>query len=396
MQTVVLPLSLLVEGNQIFKPHDEKTLEGLTESIKKWGLFHEILVVRRNDGFYEVVSGFGRLKAARDAGLKEIACKIIEDWQLPGAMFDTDLFRRHLTPVEVHEGMMARDQAEKTGAKLIAEFNSIRQYLPHTVLRALVQLSEKEQEQLLKAIPEKVQPDPQMQKEFERKIASLEEALRRKQSVVDDLLKKLADIQKEKEKLEASVSVRKVDLEKLKEEIEKKVRQEYEEPLLVQKAREEEREKVYSELKEEIEEKTKKIREVSQKYQELQTQIETLREELKKAQHDKEEAEKGRNTAWSNMEYFREALHKVISSDLLTLDLKSLSSEVVNIKQRLLSIKDKIIRIGMENLKEQKDAIMAFCKSLCGEIQRLEEIRKEIEMIVVAASKPGKDVQTSE
>jgi chromosome segregation ATPase len=78
------------------------------------------------------------------------------------------------------------------------------------------------------------------------------------------------------------------------------------------------KERVYAELKEEIEEKTKKIREVSQKYQELQTQIETLREELKKAQHDKQEAEKGRNTAWSNMEYFREALHKVISS-LLTL-----------------------------------------------------------------------------
>jgi hypothetical protein len=60
----------------------------------------------------------------------------------------------------------------------------------------------------------------------------------------------------------------------------------------------------------------------------------------------------------------------------------------VNIKQRLLSIKDKIIRIGMENLKEQKDAIMAFCKSLSGDIQTLEEIRKEIEMIVVAASRP--------
>jgi ParB-like chromosome segregation protein Spo0J len=377
-----------VEGDQIFKPHDEKTLEALSESIKKWGLFHEILVVRRDNGFYEVVSGFGRLKAARKAGLKEIACKIIEDWQLPGAMFDTDLFRRHLTPVEVHEGIMARDQAEKTGAKLIAEFNSIRQYLPHTVLRALVQLSEEEQKQLLKAIPEKVQPDPQMQKEFERKIASLEENIRRKQDEIRDLTKKLADIQKEKEKLEASVSTKRVDLEKLKEEIEKKVREEYEEPLLVQKAREEEREKVYAELKEEIEEKTKKIREVSQKYQELRTQIETLREEVERARHDKEEAEKARNTAWHNMEYFREALHKVISLDLVSLDLKSLSSEVRNAKEKLLSVKDKIIRIGVENLTEQKDAIMSFCKSLSGDLQTLEEIRKEIEMIVVAASRP--------
>lgn len=200
----------------------------------------------------------------------------------------------------------------------------------------------------------------------------------------------------EKEKLEASASAKRVDLEKLKEEIEKKVREEYEEPLAVQKAREEEREKVYAELKDEIEEKTKKIQEISQKYRELKSQIETLQEEVEKARRDKEEAEKARNTAWYNMEYFREVLHKVISLDLISLDLKSISSEVLNIKQRLLSVKDKIIRIGMENLKEQKDSIMSFCKSVSKDLQTLEEIRKEIETIVVAASRPEKHVQTPE
>jgi len=80
---------------------------------------------------------------------------------------------------------------------------------------------------------------------------------------------------------------------------------------------------------------------------------------------------------------------------LLSLDLKSLSSDAENVKQKVLSIKDKIIRIGMENLTEQKDAIMSFCKSLSGDLQTLEEIRKEIEMIIVAASRPQR-TQTSE
>jgi hypothetical protein len=64
----------------------------------------------------------------------------------------------------------------------------------------------------------------------------------------------------------------------------------------------------------------------------------------------------------------------------------------MNIKQRLLSVKDKIIRIGMENLKEQKDSIMSFCKSVSKDLQTLEEIRKEIETIVVATSRPDKHV----
>jgi maleate cis-trans isomerase len=72
----------------------------------------------------------------------------------------------------------------------------------------------------------------------------------------------------------------------------------------------------------------------------------------------------------------------------LSLDLKSLSSDAENVKQKVLSIKDKIIRIGMENLTEQKDAILSCCKSLSRTLQTVEEIRKEIETIVIAASKP--------
>jgi len=129
-------------------------------------------------------------------------------------------------------------------------------------------------------------------------------------------------------------------------------------------------------------------------YRELQAQIETLHEELKKAHYEKQQADKAKEIAWQNKEYLRETLHKFISSDLLSLDLKSLCSDAENVKQKILSIKDKIIRIGMENLTEQKDTILSCCKSLSRTLQTVEEIRKEIETIVIAASKP--QGQTSE
>lgn len=63
----------MVEPNrdQPRKNFDEDALQELADSIKQFGLLQPILVQQR-DGYYEIVAGERRWRAAKLAGLKEV------------------------------------------------------------------------------------------------------------------------------------------------------------------------------------------------------------------------------------------------------------------------------------------------------------------------------------
>ncbi len=68
-----LPLGAIARNpHQPRQEFDERDLEGLAESIKEKGLLQPVVVRKRSDGGFELVSGERRLRAARKAGLKEI------------------------------------------------------------------------------------------------------------------------------------------------------------------------------------------------------------------------------------------------------------------------------------------------------------------------------------
>ena len=61
------------QPRQMFAPHE---LAGLTESLKQNGLLQPILVRRKGDGIYELISGERRWRATKDAGLETIQAVI--------------------------------------------------------------------------------------------------------------------------------------------------------------------------------------------------------------------------------------------------------------------------------------------------------------------------------
>ena len=63
--------------NQPRKQFDEEALEELAESIKQFGIIQP-LVVQKKDGYYEIIAGERRWRAARMAGLKKIPVIIRE------------------------------------------------------------------------------------------------------------------------------------------------------------------------------------------------------------------------------------------------------------------------------------------------------------------------------
>ncbi|MBZ4646152.1 MAG: ParB family transcriptional regulator, chromosome partitioning protein [Petroclostridium sp.] len=97
------------------KNFDEEKLEALAESIKTHGVIQPIIVKKLESGFYQIIAGERRWRAARLAGLKTIPV-IIKDYEkkevLEIALIE-NLQREDLNPIEESEAYQ----------NLINEFN---------------------------------------------------------------------------------------------------------------------------------------------------------------------------------------------------------------------------------------------------------------------------------
>lgn len=85
-----------------FKVIDNDELKQLEESIKQSGVLSPVIVRKKDDGRYEMVSGHRRKFACKKLGLKSIPC-IVKDLSLDEAtifMVDSNLQREKLLPSE--------------------------------------------------------------------------------------------------------------------------------------------------------------------------------------------------------------------------------------------------------------------------------------------------------
>ena len=106
----------MVEPNrdQPRKNFDEDALQELADSIKQFGLLQPILVQQR-DGYYEIVAGERRWRAAKLAGLKEVPVIIrnLTEQEIVEISLIENIQRENLNPIE-------EAQAYK---KLLTEFD---------------------------------------------------------------------------------------------------------------------------------------------------------------------------------------------------------------------------------------------------------------------------------
>lgn len=88
---------------------DEKALAELAGSISEYGVIQPLIVRRLPTGYYQIIAGERRWRAARAAGLKEIPAKIIEadDRLATELALVENLQREDLNPVEEAKGYKA-------------------------------------------------------------------------------------------------------------------------------------------------------------------------------------------------------------------------------------------------------------------------------------------------
>lgn len=72
-----LDIDLLVPSENNF--YGIREIEELAESIKEYGLMHNVVVRKRNDSKYEILSGERRFRALREIDYKKVPCRIVKD-----------------------------------------------------------------------------------------------------------------------------------------------------------------------------------------------------------------------------------------------------------------------------------------------------------------------------
>lgn len=119
------------------KTFDEEELLALSESIKEYGIIQPITVKDEGNGFYSIIAGERRWRAAKMAGLTEVPVRIVEftpEEELSVALIE-NLQRSDLNPVEEalgykklmeDFGLTQEDVSKKVGKSRSAVANALR------------------------------------------------------------------------------------------------------------------------------------------------------------------------------------------------------------------------------------------------------------------------------
>ena len=150
--SVTLPISQVEPGlNQPRKRFDDEALQELAASIQEHGILQPITVRRLSTGYYQIIAGERRWRAAKLAGRREVPVIIIEadDRKVLELGLIENLQREDLNPVEEAEGYLAligdfgltqEELARRVGKSRPAITNALRlTALPPEVREMIIQ-----------------------------------------------------------------------------------------------------------------------------------------------------------------------------------------------------------------------------------------------------------------
>ena len=136
--SLYLPISQIEPyGNQPRKYFDEAALHDLADSIREHGILQPLTVRKLSSGYYQIIAGERRWRAARIAGLQQVPAIVIEadDRKMTELALIENLQREDLNPIEEAEGykslmenyqMTQEEAAARVGKSRSAVANSLR------------------------------------------------------------------------------------------------------------------------------------------------------------------------------------------------------------------------------------------------------------------------------
>ena len=200
--SVLLPISQVEPGlNQPRKRFDPEALADLAESIRVHGIIQSLTVRRLSSGYYQIIAGERRWRAAKEAGLAEVPAVIIEadDRKVMELGLIENLQREDLNPAEEARGYqvlmeeygLTQEQvAQQMGKSRPAIANTLRLLaLPEDILKLL------EEEALSAGHARAILalPSPALQRQAAKKVIEGQLSVRQTEALVKALQKQKAD-----------------------------------------------------------------------------------------------------------------------------------------------------------------------------------------------------------
>ncbi len=200
--SVSLPISQVEPGlNQPRKRFDQESLAELTESIRTHGVIQPLTVRRLASGYYQIIAGERRWRAAKAAGLDEVPAIIIEadDRTVMELGLIENLQREDLNPVEEARGYqvlmeeygLTQEQvAQQMGKSRPAIANTLRLLaLPQDILTLVEEgaLSSGHARALLGA------PSAELQQEAARQVVERQLSVRQTEALIKALQREKRD-----------------------------------------------------------------------------------------------------------------------------------------------------------------------------------------------------------
>ena len=149
--SLYLPISQVESCSaQPRKYFDEEALAELADSIREHGIIQPLTVRRLSSGYYQIIAGERRWRAARIAGLSEVPCIVIEadDRKAAELAMIENLQREDLNPMEEAAGfqslienyhMTQEEAAARVGKSRSAVTNALRLLNLTPAVRAMVE-----------------------------------------------------------------------------------------------------------------------------------------------------------------------------------------------------------------------------------------------------------------
>ena len=200
--SMTLPISQVEPGlNQPRKRFDQEALDELAESIRIHGIIQPLTVRRLATGYYQIIAGERRWRAAKAAGLQEVPAVIIEadDRKVMELGLIENLQREDLNPAEEARGYrsliedygLTQEQvAQQMGKSRPAVTNTLRLLaLPDEVMTMLEEgiLSAGHARAILGA------PTQALQLEAAKKVAAEQLSVRQTEALIKSLQKEKKD-----------------------------------------------------------------------------------------------------------------------------------------------------------------------------------------------------------
>ena len=150
-ERLTLPISQVEScSSQPRKQFDPDALADLADSIRQHGILQPLIVRRLQSGYYQIVAGERRWRAARLAGLREVPAIVIEadDRETMELAMIENLQREDLNPLEEAEGyrslttqygLTQEQAAQRVGKSRAAVANALRLLHLTDAVRAMVE-----------------------------------------------------------------------------------------------------------------------------------------------------------------------------------------------------------------------------------------------------------------